>query len=172
MKSLYLLRKFLVSQFPAYHPIRIPYCSVCLGAIENHGENEKCYGALKYEFVLSDIGMQLKEKFKGVQCNLNKGSMNKLIPLCDIIIIVDSEFWCLLKLRPDVSNSACMCDIHDGRIYAEHSNPGGFLNKTTNPANLSFMINTDGVALFRSSNKDIWPIFLTINELPPSVRSV
>ena len=86
VKSLYLLRKFLVSQFPGYHPIRIPYCSVCLGAIENHGENEQCYGALKYEFVLSDIGMQLKEKFKGIQCNLNKDSMNKLIPLYDIIL--------------------------------------------------------------------------------------
>lgn len=66
----------------------------------------------------------------------------------------------------------CVTYMMGGYNYAEHSSPGGFLNKTTNPANLSFMINTDGVALFRSSNKDIWPIFLTINELPPSVRSV
>ena len=30
--------------------------------------------------------------------------------------------------------------------------------------------NTDGIAVFRSSGKDVWPILFEINELPPRMR--
>ena len=36
----------------------------------------------------------------------------------------------------------------------------------TNPNNISFMWYTDGVPLFKSSKISIWPLFLSINELP------
>ena len=42
-----------------------------------------------------------------------------------------------------------------------------FLN---NPANVSLLVNTDGVSIFRSSKCSLWPIWLVINELPPSQR--
>ena len=35
---------------------------------------------------------------------------------------------------------------------------------------LSMQLNTDGVALFKSSRVSIWPIFMTLNELPFSLR--
>lgn len=38
--------------------------------------------------------------------------------------------------------------------------------------NLSVKLNTDGVAIFRSSQFGVWPLFLLINELPPSLRYV
>ena len=31
-------------------------------------------------------------------------------------------------------------------------------------------MNTDGVAVFKSSKKSLWPIWLVINELPPNER--
>ena len=37
---------------------------------------------------------------------------------------------------------------------------------------LSFLLNTDGVSLFCSSNISLWPIWLAVNELPPHVRCV
>ena len=35
---------------------------------------------------------------------------------------------------------------------------------------MTLSLNTDGISIFKSSNKSIWPIFLTINELPLSER--
>ena len=50
-----------------------------------------------------------------------------------------------------------------GRLCAE----GGFLY---DPSNLSFLANTDGVAIVRSTGASVWPVYLTINELPPLER--
>ena len=58
-------------------------------------------------------------------------------------------------------------DIYDGLVYEKHFKNYGFL---ANPDNISFFWNTDGVPLFKSSNISIWPIFLIINELEPSLR--
>ena len=58
-------------------------------------------------------------------------------------------------------------DIYDGLIYEKHFKNYGFL---ANPDNISFLWNTDGVPLFKSSKISIWPIFLIINELEPSLR--
>lgn len=37
-------------------------------------------------------------------------------------------------------------------------------------ANISAIFNTDGVPLYSSSSVKLWPIFLAVNELPPSER--
>ena len=61
-------------------------------------------------------------------------------------------------------------DIYDGEEYSKFTGPGGFLS-SHHPANVSLLINTDGVQLFRSSvTSSMWPIWLVINELPASVR--
>ena len=57
-------------------------------------------------------------------------------------------------------------DIYDGLIYQKHFKNYGFL---ANPGNLSFLWNTDGVPLFKSSKISTWPIFLIINDLEPSL---
>ena len=61
-------------------------------------------------------------------------------------------------------------DIYDGEEYKRLAQPGRFLCRRTNPVNLSFNLSTDGVALFKSSHTEIWPLYLVVNELPPSVR--
>ena len=40
------------------------------------------------------------------------------------------------------------------------------------PYNISVKLNTDGVAIFRSSQFGVWPLFLLVNELPPAIRLV
>lgn len=60
-------------------------------------------------------------------------------------------------------------DVYDGELYKKHSCPGGFLSE---PHNISFLGNTDGVALIRSNGYGVWPVYLTINEIPPTERCV
>ena len=40
------------------------------------------------------------------------------------------------------------------------------------PGNVSLLVNTDGVKMFNSSTISQWPIWLVVNELPPSERYV
>ena len=56
--------------------------------------------------------------------------------------------------------------MYDGREYKQHQD---FLSKSEN---VSLLLNTDGVSVFRSSTVSLWPLWLVINELPPSVRLV
>ena len=86
-----------------------------------------------------------------------------------ILISTDPEFCIGLQDRP-VASGTSIRDIHDGVEYRQYCRPGGFLYKDHNPANISFTLNTDGVALFKSSSTNIWPVFLSINELPPRLR--
>ena len=58
-------------------------------------------------------------------------------------------------------------DIYDGELYQSHFQNGGFLREKTN---LSFTFNTDGAAVFKSSNVSVWPLFLVINKLPYKLR--
>ena len=58
-------------------------------------------------------------------------------------------------------------DVYDGSLYQGKSGPGGFLSE---PYNISVKLNTDGVAIFRSSQFGVWPLFFLVNELPPSLR--
>ncbi|KAE8737582.1 hypothetical protein FOCC_FOCC016954 [Frankliniella occidentalis] len=59
-------------------------------------------------------------------------------------------------------------EIYDGAVYKQFSAEGGIL---ASPYNFSFTFFTDGVAYGKSSNKTIWPIYLTVNELPYFERS-
>lgn len=67
-------------------------------------------------------------------------------------------------------------DVYDGKLYKEHFNSKGyFQNVSTNDSmttelHLSLQINTDGVAIFRSSKCSVWPVYAVINELPPHLR--
>ena len=64
-----------------------------------------------------------------------------------------------------LSSSSGVSDVYDGLKYKRQ----GFLKSCNN---ISFIVNTDGVAIFRSSKKSLWPVWLVVNELPPSERFV
>lgn len=57
-------------------------------------------------------------------------------------------------------------DICDGAVYQKLV-ATGFLSQLTN---LSLMLNTDGVPVFKSSSFSFWPLHLVINELPFGMR--
>lgn len=58
-------------------------------------------------------------------------------------------------------------DVYDGALCQGKVVPGGFLSEGYN---ISVKVNTDGVAIFRSSQFGICPLFLLVNELPPVTR--
>lgn len=78
-------------------------------------------------------------------------------------------FWELLQhrfhreggLRPNSFR-----DIYDGSLYQQYVQ-NGFLS---NPNNISFTWYTDGIPVFKSSHISMWPVYLTINELPYKLR--
>lgn len=57
-------------------------------------------------------------------------------------------------------------DIYDVALHHQHWD-SGFLKDIRK---ISFIYNTDGVPIFKSSKYSLWPLFLTINELPYSHR--
>ncbi|XP_046405101.1 uncharacterized protein LOC124170424 [Ischnura elegans] len=59
-------------------------------------------------------------------------------------------------------------DIFDGFLYQKLSEPGQFLN---NRNNYSYIMNTDGCPIFKSSKCSIWPIYIQVNEIPPVERN-
>lgn len=73
------------------------------------------------------------------------------------------------RFNRDKFSKSAIEDIYDGLLYKEHMGDGGFL---TSPENISFMLNTDGIAVFKSSNVSLWPIYLQINELPYQKRKL
>jgi len=57
-------------------------------------------------------------------------------------------------------------DIYDGRLYRSLVRKGILSSGN----NISFIFNTDGVPVFKSSKVSIWPLYLIINELPHNKR--
>ena len=84
-------------------------------------------------------------------------------PLC---VLIDPFVWSKLQLRLQRESDDLIRDIYDGSEYQKHS---GFLSSKFN---VSLLLNTDGVQVFSSSKKEVWPIWLVINELPPTLRYV
>ncbi|KAK3911696.1 tRNA pseudouridine(38/39) synthase, partial [Frankliniella fusca] len=57
-------------------------------------------------------------------------------------------------------------DVYDGEIYKAAVRD----HMSDNYTWLTFMWNSDGFSLFKSSTFQVWPIYLTVNELPPYLR--
>lgn len=55
-------------------------------------------------------------------------------------------------------------DIYDGQIYEKHA------QFFSNPHNFSLLWYSDGVPVYKSTNKSLWPIYFVINELPADQR--
>ena len=58
-------------------------------------------------------------------------------------------------------------DLYDGYVIADLMQPGQFLSV---PRHTGLILNTDGVPMFKSSKSTLWPIYLAITNLPPTIR--
>lgn len=77
---------------------------------------------------------------------------------------LDGKFLELLKYRFKRPYDINLCDIYDGHVYQERC------EFFSNIYNVSFTLNYDGAPKFKSSNMQIWPIQMCLNELPPILR--
>ena len=90
--------------------------------------------------------------------------------LIHYFVILDGSMWTLISehftkrttFRPARS---VIADVYDGSEYKKHTH-------LREVGHLSFILNTDGVAIFRSSKKSMWPVWLVLNELPPAERYI
>ena len=150
-KSLYKFKKFFTNiKSPiVYHP----YCSYCYQPVQKIDKvcpSKHCLKDLSLEnsksyFIELPIVQQLSTFFK------RPGFLKD----------IQHRF----KRRKTCPNA--IEDIYDGNLYSELFKNNGMLSY---PNNISFMLNTDGVPVFKSSNFQLWPLYLVINELEPSKR--
>ena len=60
----------------------------------------------------------------------------------------------------------CISDVRDGQLYQNLKRKAG------NKEFVTMTFNTDGVALFKSSREDLWPMYIALNEVPPVERYI
>lgn len=129
--------------------VRHFYCSNCFRPLENSVSScEEC-------------PVSEKEVSYFIQIPI-VDQLQKLYRRKDFVIGLNSRFN---RVKKNVLNYE---DIYDGNIYKQLRQPG---NKLWNNNNISFMWNSDGVSLYKSSNYQIWPFYLSVNELPYDMRT-
>ena len=141
-------------------------------------EFKKLFSKLKYPIVLhyycSFCLMPIADK-KITECP-NLGCQHKLISrdsksyFIEIPIVSQVQsflertgFYNNLQHRFKRKIDGSVRDVYDGKLYKSR----GILSSGDN---ISFMFNTDGAPVFKSSKMSIWPIYLVINELPINIR--
>jgi hypothetical protein len=76
--------------------------------------------------------------------------------------------------RTRTTNLSNIEDVLDGERYKEVFDGEHFRGSTArqkpNQIHISLQLNTDGVAIFKSSKFSIWPVYAVIDELPPKLR--
>ena len=86
------------------------------------------------------------------------------------LFILSDNWNKILKSKQHTSecDGSTISDITDADFYCNLFKESSFLNLQN--SNVTAIFNTDGVSLYSSSKIELWPIFLAINELPPTRR--
>ena len=146
-QSVYKMKLFMKGYFGSKEPTKISYCANCFSQVPDRCQNAGCRGAAVSSFLDLHFEEKIKDLFK------------------------DSEFLNLLKKGKEKIKRMATNTIHDiyhGLDYKNFSHPRGFLSQ---PYNISFTVNTDGVNKYSSSTAGhLWPVYLMINELPKEQR--
>ena len=82
---------------------------------------------------------------------------------------LDRNFCIKLSRNEESRRTAHVSDIVNGSAYKEISRMG----YSQSQWNLTLTLNTDVVSIFNTSRTgSLWPVYLTVNELPPKLRFV
>ena len=115
------------------------YCSSCTRLLESVEDNcPDCVEQKKSFFVQLPLIKQLRDMYLRV------------------------GFYESLQTRFQRTIQNVISDVYDGILYSEWVN-NGFL---ADIRNISFSLYTDGVPVFKSTKISMWPVYLTINEMP------
>ncbi|XP_043477534.1 uncharacterized protein LOC122508322 [Leptopilina heterotoma] len=141
--SLYKFLKFFSLNTNNGSVKKIYYCSTCIRELPN-------------------------AKFRCPSCPRKKNSYFVQIAFIDQLkeMFKRQNFYNSLQYRFRRPLQNYLSDIYDGSVYKEWLE-NGFLS---NPNNISLSWYTDGIPVFKSSKISAWPVYLTINELPPQER--
>ena len=83
---------------------------------------------------------------------------NSCAALLIILFLRCIAFWEVLQyLFTRTSDPNFICDIQDGCLYKDLQKPGKFLSYSEHTG---LILNTDAVAVFKSSKHSLWPIYL------------
>ena len=140
--------KYLKSAFIKHH-----YCSFCLsdvGMDQKVCPNESCRKNLT----------DSKEYFLELPLS---SQLNALFAREDFRVGLKHRSHRVKKKENNIE------DVYDCENYKTQFGMKSALNEN-NESHLSFIFNTDGIPIFKSSKTSIWPIFLMINELPFGMR--
>lgn len=103
-----------------------------------------------------------------IASNLKNGSFMIYLPLSsslkDVLESLKNNSQHLINKAEWVWDDTIR-DIFDGDIMRDH-----IQNNTIGQWDLTLLWNCDGIPVFESSQCSLWPIQVTINELPPAVR--
>ena len=83
-----------------------------------------------------------------------------------LFLSIYADNWEKLQ-QPLQRDHRWMRDVWDGSVLRNLSQPGQYFS--TKSA-LALSLNTDGVPLYKSSSWSLWPVFLTILNLPANIR--
>ncbi|XP_061183192.1 uncharacterized protein LOC133191454 [Saccostrea echinata] len=126
------------------------YCARCLAFQKNNGPGENC--------TVCESAMDKSNKRYFLEMPIENQLKN---------LFAQNGFYNNLQGRFRKSFNNSYEDITDGTLYRQLYNNDGPLSSSDN---LSFVLNTDGAPVFKSSKVSIWPVFLVINELPFKIR--
>lgn len=73
-----------------------------------------------------------------------------------VVTLEDKEFQSQLLGRFRRQEEGYISDVYDGKAYLAYMVEGGF---SSNPMNISMLLNIDGIQVFKSSNLSLWPIW-------------
>ncbi len=78
-----------------------------------------------------------------------------------------TENWEELDYSLRSHSPQILYDVHTGAGYRK---AGGTRNFFSCPEHIGTFFNTDGISVFKSSRLTVWPIYLALASLPPSIR--
>lgn len=83
-----------------------------------------------------------------------------------IMKTINQHFNDIVSYSQSCSTDDIICDFQDGIVYKK------IKAKYPDKIMLPLVVNTDGAAIFKSTNNSVWPILIISNFLRPSIRYI
>lgn len=131
---------------------------------ENYETFRKCFAFDEYErrFICSSCGLFTGEdKNVCTNCSSTKFSFFVVFNLAANIANILKRNWSsIVEYKENIKRSQKVTDIVDAAVCKQK----------TSKQNITLSMNTDGVKVFNSSKRSLWPVMFQVNDLPPNLK--